>query len=256
MREETLRQAALGSGIVPVQDLVPEFSPAAARAGELLFESKLLSLNKETSCQTCHLDRFASADGLPNAIGTGGHGEGIERLRGGGDIVPRNTLPLWGRGSKGFDVLFWDGKVDGSGDHLLSQFGDAPPSQDPLITAVHLPIVELREMVSDIDNMRPLVSETVSSAEVIYREVVSRLGEDDLFEIGFSFEKRNFTDLFSRVEISQMKKSQVVCCSMARGNVRPVTMDHSSAISIFIRSPSARWDLGKMGLALTMVDST
>lgn len=179
LREATLRNAALKAGIAPVENLLPKFSAAASRAGEQLFESKLLSLNNETSCQTCHLDRFASADGLPNAIGTGGHGEGIERLHGGGDIVPRNTLPLWGRGSEGFNMLFWDGKVDGTGDYLLSQFGDFPPSKDPLVTAVHLPIVELREMVSDGNDARHLISESISSAESIYQEVVSRLRQDD-----------------------------------------------------------------------------
>jgi len=194
LREATLKQAALNAGIVPVDNLRREFSPAASFAGELLFESKLLSINKETSCQTCHLDRFSSADGIPNAIGTGGHGEGIERLRGGGDIVPRNTLPLWGRGSKGFDVLFWDGKVDGSGDKLLSQFGNSPPSQDPLVTAVHLPIVELREMVSDNDEAQLFKSETISSAEEIYRRVVDRLSVDqeisDALSVAFDLDQK------------------------------------------------------------------
>ena len=204
MREATLRRAAINAGLVPVKDVMPDFSPAASRAGELLFKSKLLSLNRETSCQTCHLDRFSSADGLPNAVGTGGHGEGIERLQGGGDIVPRNTLPLWGRGSIGFNVFFWDGKVDGSGNRLLSQFGDNPPSQDPLVTAVHLPIVELREMVSDTDKIGDLITENVSSAEAIYAVIVERLRGDD--EIGRALSEA-FEIERSRISIGHIAQS-------------------------------------------------
>ena len=63
------------------------------------------------SCGTCHLSKFSSADGLPNAVGVGGQGEGMERMLSDGEIVPRNTLPLWGRGSKDFNTLFWDGKI-------------------------------------------------------------------------------------------------------------------------------------------------
>ena len=66
---------------------------------------------------------------------------------GGGAIIPRNTLPLWGRGGVGFEVFFWDGRVDFSDKAKLSPFGEDIPSEDPLITMVHLPTVEIREML-------------------------------------------------------------------------------------------------------------
>ena len=68
---------------------------------------------------------------------------------GGGSIVPRNTLALWGRAARQFDTFFWDGKVQKTEYGIVSQFGDQAPSDDPLIVAVSLPFVEIREMVSD-----------------------------------------------------------------------------------------------------------
>jgi len=144
MREQALRNAALDSGVVPLKDIQIQTDPEMVAVGEKLFESTLLSFNGETSCQTCHLDEFSSADGLANAIGTRGEGEGNERLMSGGDIVPRNTLALWGRGTKGFDTLFWDGKVQKVGPDIISQFGTDSPSTDPLVVAAHLPFVEIR----------------------------------------------------------------------------------------------------------------
>ena len=50
--------------------------------------------NGRMACQTCHLNEFGSADGLPNAVGIFGVGEGPERAFSDGRIVPRNTSRL------------------------------------------------------------------------------------------------------------------------------------------------------------------
>ena len=186
LREKTLRDQALRAGLVAAEQLVPEFSKAKSEAGRLLFESTVLSLSRETSCQTCHLDRFASADGLPLGIGTGGRGEGIERATTGGDILPRNTLALWGRGSIGFETFFWDGKVDATSGRIVSQFGDEAPSNDPLVVAVHLPAVEIREMIPDNAAAELVRTETIDSAETIYREIESRVRADPALSAALS----------------------------------------------------------------------
>ena len=81
-------------------------------AGELLFESKVLSGDSDISCRTCHLDKFKSTDGLPLAIGVGGDGEGEYRLKhGDGVLVQRNAMSLVGRGAKHFTSFFWDGRM-------------------------------------------------------------------------------------------------------------------------------------------------
>ena len=54
----------------------------------------------ETFPAACHIDNKGSADGLPIAAAVGGTGEGVERFKSGARLLPRNTLPFWGRGKK------------------------------------------------------------------------------------------------------------------------------------------------------------
>jgi len=181
LRQQALREAALGAGVVPLETIAIPADPAMAKIGEDLFASTLLSLNGDMSCQTCHLDRFSSADGLPNAVGTRGAGEGSERLMSGrGDIVPRNALALWGRGTKGFGTFFWDGKVRLTQEGVASQFGSSVPSTDPLVVAVHLPFVEIREMVVlDQQVETELEHEDVAAAGRVFKQLSARVRADD-----------------------------------------------------------------------------
>lgn len=175
MRDTVLREALLRSGIVPYQETHVSVDPALVQAGKLLFQSKDISLDRQTACASCHLDRFGSGDGIANAVGTGGQGEGLERLAAGGDIIPRNALPFWGRGSKGFDVFFWDGKVDASTGTILSQFAGDEPAKDGLVVAAHLPPVEVGEMVDDAVHNDHLEGESVEAAQVVYRTLADRI---------------------------------------------------------------------------------
>jgi cytochrome c peroxidase len=175
MRDNVLREALLRGGVVPYQETHVETDPALVAAGKLLFQSKDMSLDRQTACASCHLDRFGSADGIANAVGTGGQGVGLERLASGGDIIPRNALPFWGRGSEGFDIFFWDGKVDASSGTFLSQFAGAEPSTDPLVVAAHLPPVEVGEMVDDAPHNDHLEGESVEAAQVVYGTLAARI---------------------------------------------------------------------------------
>lgn len=176
---EILRNAALANGLLPPKQLFVDTDQHLAAAGRALFESKNLSLNGRIACRTCHLDAFSSGDGLPNAVGIFGAGEGPVRAFSEGKIVPRNTLPLWGRGGQGFDVFFWDGKVDFSGRHPLSQFGADIPSPDPLLTAVHLPPVEIREMIDDDADVSRFKRESPEQARRLYARILTRLVETE-----------------------------------------------------------------------------
>lgn len=178
LRDQVLRQAALKAGLVPAAATHVPVDPAYVEAGRLIFQTKKLSLDHETACASCHVDRFGSSDGIPNAVGTGGRGEGVQRLMGGGDIIPRNTLPFWGRGGVGFNVFFWDGKVDASSGEVQSQFAGAVPSDDPLVVAVHLPPAEIGEMITDSAVNDALKTESVSTAEALYSELMARLMDD------------------------------------------------------------------------------
>lgn len=180
LRRAVLREAALRAGFVRADTLEVETDSRKRAVGALIFASPLMSLNSRISCQDCHRDEFGSADGLPNAVGAGGNGHGAARLNGSeGKILPRNALPFWGRGSKGFHTFFWDGRVRLEGKRVASQFGENPPSSDPFITAVHLPSVEVREMIVDTPGVRrAYVKEDVKTADTIHQEIAQRFARD------------------------------------------------------------------------------
>jgi len=176
---DILRNAALKNGLRPAAQLFDDTDAHLAEFGRAFFESRHVSLNGNISCRNCHLDRFSSADGLPNAVGVLGKGKGAERALSDGRIVPRNTLPLWGRGAHGFETFFWDGKVDFANGKRISQFGEAAPSPDPFVTAVHLPPLEIREMLSDGPDIARYKRESPSSASVLYGRIVDVLNREE-----------------------------------------------------------------------------
>lgn len=179
MRLATLRRVALANGFVRASELRIPVEQARREVGGLIFDSTIMSLNGDISCRDCHRDEFGSTDGLPNAFGAGAKGIGRERMHSGGEILPRNVLPFWGRGGKGFDTLFWDGRVRLDGARIISQFGDKPPSRDPLIVAAHLPSVEIREMVIDTPDIHErLVQEDVAGAHRLQAELARRFAGD------------------------------------------------------------------------------
>jgi cytochrome c peroxidase len=186
---KALKEAALSNGFQKPEDINSLFDKEKSELGNKLFHDELLSLNSTTSCSSCHLTKFSSADGLPNAIGTGGEGDGLKRVMQGGNIVPRNTLPLWGRGSKNFDTFFWDGKVTTVDGKVISQLGlldrnyatregkyNINVKDNALLTAVHLPFVEIRELVQDDEEIQNyLKKEEIGAAFDIFEELAERI---------------------------------------------------------------------------------
>jgi cytochrome c peroxidase len=172
-----IRQQIVDAGFVDASKLYDNPDERLAGPGKVFFESdKGLSLNGNISCKTCHQDKFGSADGIPNAAAIGGgDAVGPERLLSGAKQLPRNTLPFWGRGGRDFNVFFWDGKIDFSGEKKISQFGSNPPSNDPLISAVHLPVVEIREMLDEDAFVSEHKLESVKKAVDVYKAISERL---------------------------------------------------------------------------------
>ena len=184
---EFLREAAVNNGLVNPTELNEIFDPKLADIGETIFNSKSFSLNGNISCQNCHLEKFGSADGIPNAIGIGGTGEGASRILKGGAVLPRNTLPLWGRGWSKFKTFFWDGRVDFSAGKRISQFGASAPSDDPLLIAIHLPVVEIREMLAEDKFISSNKKEDITAAGNVYAAVIENMiekHEEEMTQLG------------------------------------------------------------------------
>ena len=203
-KTEILRQYILKNGFIPHQKLFNDKDNELSEAGKVFFESTSISLNGDISCSTCHIDSKGSADGLPLAAAIGGKGEGIARFNSGAQLLPRNTLPFWGRGGIGFNTFFWDGKVETKEGKVLSQFGKINPSEDAFEVAVHLPAVQIREMLSDGMGVDTLKKESVGSANIAYEIIADKLKE---------YEKESSKKL---AEILNKSKSELIFKDYAR----------------------------------------
>lgn len=176
VRLEVLRDAVISNGLQPSEE---KSLSELGRLGKEFFESKALSLNGEISCEQCHMRKFGSADGIPVAVGFSGEGTGRERVETAYRFLPRNSLALWGRGADSFITFFWDGRVDASSGELISQFGDSPPSTDPLTVAIHLPPVETVEMLDFDEVVERYLEEDVEVASGLYEAIANNLRKRD-----------------------------------------------------------------------------
>jgi cytochrome c peroxidase len=209
---EVLKTQVRANGFQPAGALYQNRTENLVEIGRVIFQSKGLSLNGDISCQTCHLTKFGSADGVPLAAAIGGKGEGPARLLSGAKLLPRNTLAFWGRGAKGFNTFFWDGRVDFANGKKISQFGSTPPSDDSLVTAAHLPVVQIREMLDEDTFVRKHKRESVEDSKAVYKAIADNL---------------------RRVEPRASKELAVV---LGKDMGRLEYTDYASTIAAFIRS--------------------
>ena len=172
--QNILRSTAIENGYQSPKSLIIEKDSELFEEGKAFFESKNLSFNKNIACATCHITRLGSSDALPNAAGIEGSGEGINRLLSGARIIPRNTLAMWGVGSKEFKRFFGMEELT-LVEKIISQFGDSIPSKDPLISAVHLPVVELRETIDEDDFILAHKLESTKGADAVFDAITKKL---------------------------------------------------------------------------------
>ena len=117
--------------------------------GEVVFNTRVLSGDKDTSCSTCHIDDLHMTDGLPVSIGVGGEGEGAMRMLSDGVVVPRNSFTLFGRAADNYKVFFWDGKVQEFNGKIFSPIGEGYSLgfNSPLAVAAVLPLLARDEFL-------------------------------------------------------------------------------------------------------------
>lgn len=100
---------------VATLEMPPMPSQEMVALGEMLYWDPELSGNRDTACVTCHHPVFGTGDGLPLPVGTGGHGTGISRVLGQErEFVPRNANPVYNLGFAEWEMMFWDGRVQGN----------------------------------------------------------------------------------------------------------------------------------------------
>jgi cytochrome c peroxidase len=104
-----VRALAARRGIGPMPK-TPRVRPELAELGRMLAFDKILSGNRDISCMSCHLPRFALGDTRSLAIGEGASGLGPDRVHPENVFIPRNAPPLFNLSF--FDHLFFDGRVE------------------------------------------------------------------------------------------------------------------------------------------------
>lgn len=136
--------------LTPHKPVIEKHDPLSL-LGRALFFDPILSGPRNIACATCHIRSKGAGDGLSLAVGLGAKGVGKERLaQEDAIIVPRNTLPLFNRGSVDFRAFFWDGRVQlGPHGEYESPLGDILPNgfNDLLAVASVFPLVEPDEML-------------------------------------------------------------------------------------------------------------
>jgi cytochrome c peroxidase len=103
-----VRQLTAGRGITALVR-PPHARPALVHLGQALAFDRILSGNRDISCMTCHMPRFATGDDRSLSIGQGATGFGPVRVHPQGDFIPRNAPQLFNLFAVG--PLFWDGRV-------------------------------------------------------------------------------------------------------------------------------------------------
>ena len=134
-------------GLNPCRQVEPD---ALSGLGKKFFASKELSGNRDTSCETCHIEDKGFADGLSIAVGVGGDGESTQRLAdGNGVLVQRNAFTLFERGNPSFLNFFWDSKIESDSSNIYSPFGDQVSNKfnSALAVASILPLTERDEFL-------------------------------------------------------------------------------------------------------------
>ncbi len=132
----SLLERALAAGLAPmpaepVRPVENAYHAGRVELGHLLFFDPILSGPEDVACSTCHLPRFAFADGRPFPSGAGGSGLGPDRTEPGPPPLrpmPRNSPTVFNVGLFGRrgiaptvnGMMFWGGNAFGLEDQVLN----------------------------------------------------------------------------------------------------------------------------------------
>jgi cytochrome c peroxidase len=183
-----VRQLAAGRGITQL-GAPPRVRPALVRLGQALAFDKIMSGNRDISCMSCHLPKFATGDGRSLSIGQGGTGLGPGRTHPDGAFIARNAPAAFNLHAVG--PLFWDGRVfqDGGG----AMHTPASAKVTPAMSAVFefgtlsaqplFPLVSRAEMRGDAGNELAALADDQETE--IWAAIMRRLGAVPEYRVMF-----------------------------------------------------------------------
>jgi len=174
-----VRELAAAKGIGTLA-AAPKVRPALVRLGQALAFDKELSGNRDISCMTCHLPKFATGDDRSLSIGQGATGLGGDRVHPQNAFIPRNAPSLFNLMAMRF--LFWDGRVseDESGTFHTPAGAQLTPDMSAVFefgpaSALGLfPVQSREEMRAFAGNELAAIPDNDSPA--IWRGLMARLG--------------------------------------------------------------------------------
>jgi cytochrome c peroxidase len=164
-----LRALALAAGLAPVPDepVRPVENPyrvEKVELGRLLFFDPILSGPMDVACSTCHLPRFAFADGRQFPSGAGGVGLGPERSEPPPPMRPmeRNSPTVFNAGVYGRmstqpttnGTMFWGGGAFGIEDQALNPIAadkELRGTTYPKVHAIDSVLTRLRSIDGYVD---------------------------------------------------------------------------------------------------------
>lgn len=140
-------RAAMTAGGVVQASTPPAQDPAKVALGEALFFDKILSGNRDVACATCHQPGLATGDAQSVSVGTGFTGNGANRQLGPGrSHGARNSSPIFNM--VGVDRMFWDGRVERTGNGFSTPAGFSLPAglDSALAAQAMFPVTNRQEM--------------------------------------------------------------------------------------------------------------
>ncbi len=175
--------------------------------GDIIFNSNVLSGDRDTSCSTCHIDSAHLTDGLPLSVGVGGSGEGETRLYSGGIVVARNAFTLFGRAHPNYKTFFWDGKIQESDGKIFSPIGEGYGLgfRSPLAVAAVMPILARDEFLGQqnffgnnkhLNNINgAYYQEQLIAANDVIRDLLITADDDDAIMLRTALKMANIETL-------------------------------------------------------------
>jgi len=162
----------------------PPVPAKQAELGRLLFWDPVLSGDQDVACATCHLPEHAYTDSLPQAIGVGGSGRGIERVPGHTGVVKRNSQTLVNTAWNGINELgnfdpatapmFWDNRAAGLAEQAIEPIESIQEMKGEQISEDDIQLEVVRRL-NNISDYRALFQDAFGSDEITIEQVASAL---------------------------------------------------------------------------------